>query len=235
MSEITTKEQAENYVFANNSAQSRLYNSFNLYVLAGLGILIALLGFLVGLATQTMTLEVAAFVQAGFGVGGLIFAIWNSEMREQRVRNTYLTQAGLSLEIAGYVLSLVVIGGHLISPDTPTLVFLIPWLVYALSFLITYQVVRVRAGVHERKVSKTTSFATLLVIIIASMFIAQLVGGGIATATESWSPDARGLLMLGAGVLMAFILGVLTAIAFFKNLLVKRFDIDLSRLYEANN
>jgi hypothetical protein len=40
--------------------------------------------------------------------------------------------------------------------------------------------------------------------------------------------------MLGAGSLLALILGMGTAMYFFKNLLVKRFDIDLSRLYVGN-
>jgi hypothetical protein len=215
-------------------AQSRTFNAFHLYAIAGVGILIAAIGFLIGHADGDMVAEVLAFIQTAFALGGLAFAIWSTETRQYAVENTYLTQCGLLFVISGLVLGLVMLGAHLMSPDVPVAAYLIPWLVYGLSFFVVYQVIRARVGAHEHRASKTTTFATLIVVIIIGIFIGKAVGAGSSGLIDSLSASSQGLLVLGAGSLMSFILGALTAIAFFKNLLVKRFDIDLSRLYGGN-
>ncbi|MDR1184817.1 MAG: hypothetical protein LBK67_08475 [Coriobacteriales bacterium] len=234
MTEQDSREQAESYIFANNMAQSRTFSAFNLYMVAAIGILVAALGFLIGHADGDMVAEVLAFIQTAFAFGGLAFAIWSTETKRHSVENTYLTQCGLLFEIAGLVLGLVMLGAHLLSPDVPVAAYLIPWLVYGLSFFVVYQVSRARIGAHERRASRTASFATLIVVIIIGIFIGKAIGAASSGLIDSLSASSQGLLVLGAGSLMAFILGALAAIAFFKNLLVKRFDIDLSRLYEGN-
>jgi fatty acid desaturase len=234
MTEQTSKEQAENYIFANNVAQSKVFNTFNLYAIAGIGILAAAVGFLIGHADGDMVSEVLAFIQTAFALSGLAFAIWSTETRQHSIENTYLSQCGLLFEIAGLVLSLVALGAHLLSPNVPVVAYLIPWLVYGLSFFVVYQVSRARVGAHERRASKTTSFATLIVIIIIGIFIGNAISASSSGLIDSLSASSQGLLVLGAGSLIAFILGALTAINFFKNLLVKRFDIDLNRLYGRN-
>lgn len=234
MAEFSSKEQAERYIFANNMAQSRTFNTFNLYTIAVIGLVIAALGFLVGHAAEDMVAEVLAFIQAAFALGGLAFAIWSTETKEQSVNNTYLTQCGLLFEITGLVLGLVMLGAYLLNPNVPAAAYLIPWVVYALSFFVVYQVSRARVGAHEHSLSKTTTFATLVILVIIGIFIAKVIGAGTASLSSSLSDSSQGLLMLAVGSLLALILGALTAIAFLKNLLVKRFGIDLSRLYEGN-
>jgi hypothetical protein len=233
MTGLTPKEQAERFIFAKNMEQSRLFNTFNLYSAAVFGILLAALSYLVGYADEDMTVEVLAFIQTAFALGGLVFAIWSTETKQHSVRNTYLIQCGMLFEIAGLLLCLTALGARLLSPGIPIAAYLIPWIVYALSFFVAYHIVRGRAGTHEYKVSKTVSFATLIVILISLLFVGKVFTSGTDGLIDSLSTSSKGLLMLGLGTLMAFILGSLTSITFFKNILVKRFDIDLSRLYRT--
>ncbi|MDR1430505.1 MAG: hypothetical protein LBI99_00075 [Propionibacteriaceae bacterium] len=232
MPEINTKEQAERFVFANNAAQSNLFNTFNLYVVAIIGLAVALIAFLVGLATGGIALDVLAFVQAAFALGGLAFAIWSSETARDRVANTYLTQSGLLFEVNALVTCLVMIGTQIAHPALSVVAYLVPWIVYAATFFITYQVVRANVGAHERKATKTTSFSVLIVVVIIGIFVGKTVTSGTDSLVNALSAGAQGLVILGAGSLIALILGMLTAIGFFKNLLVKKFDIDLSPLYQ---
>ncbi|MDR2197419.1 MAG: hypothetical protein LBO07_05590 [Coriobacteriales bacterium] len=231
MKELTSKERAERFIFAKNMEQSRLFTTFNLYVATVLGILIAALCFLVGYADHDMTVEVLAFIQTAFALGGLAFAVWSTETRKHSVENTYLLQCGVLLEITGLMLCIVGLGARLLSPDLPVAAYLIPWIIYALSFFVSYHIVRARAGAHEYKVSKTVSFATLIVILIVLAFLGRTFAAGTDNILDSLSGASKGLLMVGLGGMMAFIFGVLTSITFFKNILVKRFDIDLSPLY----
>jgi hypothetical protein len=234
MPEIDDKEQAERFVFANNMAQSNLFNTFNLYSVAVIGLAVALLTFLVGLANQTPIDEVLAFVQAAFALGGLAFAIWSTETKQNRVANTYLIQFGFLFEVNALVLGLVMLGTSLFSPQLSVAVYLAPWIVYVATFFISYQVLRAQVGAQQRKVTKTTSFAVLIVVVIIGMSVGKLVSSGMIDITKDLSAASTGLLILGCGALMALILGLLTAINFYKNLLVKKFDIDLSSLYVGN-
>jgi hypothetical protein len=232
MSEIGSKDQAVNYVFANNAPQSRVFNTFNLYVIAIIGLAIAAVEYLIGRADGELVSEVLAFVQAAFALSGLVFAAWSSEMKKDAVRNTYLTQTGLMFEIAGLVNGLSMLAAHLTSPKTPAAVYVIPWAVYALSFFLCYAVARARSGAHERGTSRSTSFGVVIVIVIIGIFVGRAVAAGTSGLLDSMGESSQGLVVIGVGSLLAFILGVLTAINFYKNLLVKKFDIDLTRLYE---
>jgi hypothetical protein len=232
MSEINSKERAVNYLFANNVTQSKVFNTFNLYAIAILGFIIAGVEYLIGRADGEMVSEVLAYVQAAFALVGLVFAVWCVETKKHAVQNTFLTQSGLMFEIAGLVIGLTLLATHLVAPKTPAPVYIIPWIIYALSFFVCYSVVHARAGAHESKTSKTTSFGALIVIIIISIFIGRAVGSGASGLIGSAGDYSNGFIIIGIGALLAFILGVLTAINFHKNLLVKKFDIDLSRLYE---
>jgi hypothetical protein len=233
VSEIEYKKQAEDYVFANNMSQSSLFNTFNLYVIAVIGLLIAGLAFIIGEINGSLTGQMLSFVQAAFALGGLAFAIWSTETKRNRVANTYLTQFGLMFEVNALVLGLVLIGTDLMSPSISVAAYLAPWAVYAASFFIVYQVLRVRAGAHEQKVNKTTSFSVLIVVVIIGLFVAKLVTAGTKGLFNGMDADNKGLVVLGLGALIALILGSLSAVNYFKNLLVKKFDIDLSRLYEG--
>ncbi|MDR1359282.1 MAG: hypothetical protein LBJ48_08055 [Coriobacteriales bacterium] len=231
MSQIDSKEQAENYVFAHNAQQSKVFNTFNLYAIAFIGFVFAAVEYVVGLSNDEMLDEVLAYVQTAFALSGLIFAVWSSRTKKNAVQNTYLLECGLVFEVAGLVLVLVMTVTHLLSPETPMFFYLVPWAVYLLSFLITYSVVHARAAIHKNRVAKTTTFGAVIVILIIGIFIGQVGGSGITGFMDSLDASAQGLAVIGAGSLLALILGLLTAINFFKNLLVKKFDIDLSRLY----
>ncbi|MDR1214668.1 MAG: hypothetical protein LBK54_11410 [Propionibacteriaceae bacterium] len=231
MPEINSKEQAESYVFAQNIQQSKIYNSFNLYTIPIIGLLIAVLAFFVGEAERMPIGIVLAFVQAACALGGLAFAIWSSETKRNRVANTYLTQTGLMFEVATLLLCLVMLGLNLLSPKIPVLLYPVPWLIYAATFFITYLVLHAKVGAHEHKVSRTTSFATLIVVVLVGVFINRVITVSTADFMDNLSASGTGLVLLGAGSLMALILGLLTATGFYKNLLVKKYDIDLSRLY----
>ncbi|MDR1237498.1 MAG: hypothetical protein LBK28_04575 [Propionibacteriaceae bacterium] len=234
MPEIDDKEQAERFVFANNMAQSNLFNTFNLYSVAIIGLAAALLTFLVGLANQTPIDEVLAFIQAAFALGGLAFAIWSTETKQNRVANTYLTQFGFLLEVSVLVLGLVMMGTSIYAPELSVAFYLLPWIVYVATFFISYQVLRAQVGAHQRKVTKTTSFAVLIVVVIIGAAVGKLVSSGTNDLIKDLSAAYTGLLILGCGALMALILGLLSAINFYKNLLVKKFEIDLSPLYAGN-
>jgi hypothetical protein len=228
---MTSKEQAERFVFANNMRQSNLFSAFNLYSVPVIGLAVAALGFLIGRAEGELTGEVLAFAQAAFALGGLAFAMWNSETQRNRVANTYLIQFGVLFEIAVLVIGLVMIALHLVSPGIPALAYMVPWAVFGVVFFASCQVLRARAGAHERKVGKTTSFATLIVVVIVGMLVGKAVTAGTSGLFGAAGGAGQGIAVLGVGSLLALILGLLAAVAFFKNLLVKRFDIDLSRLY----
>jgi hypothetical protein len=229
MSEINSKERAVNYVFANNATQSKVFNTFNLYAIAIIGFIIAAIEYLIGRADGELVSEILAYIQAAFALVGLVFAVWCVETKKHAVQNTFLTLSGLLFEIAGLVIGLVLLATHLVAPKTPAAVYIIPWIIYALSFFICYSVVHARAGAHENKTSKTTSLGAVIVIIIISIFIGRAAGSGIVNSVGVFS---NGFVIIGIGAFLAFILGILTAINFHKNLLVKKFDIDLTRLYE---
>jgi hypothetical protein len=229
MSEINSKERAVNYVFANNATQSKVFNTFNLYAIAIIGFIIAAIEYIIGRADGELVSEILAYIQAAFALTGLVFAVWCVETKKHAVQNTFLTLSGLLFEIAGLVIGLTLLATHLVAPKTPAAIYIVPWIIYALSFFVCYSVVHARAGAHESKTSKTTSLGAVIVVIIISIFIGRAAGSGIVNSAGDFS---NGFAIIGIGALLAFILGVLTAINFHKNLLVKKFDIDLTRLYE---
>jgi hypothetical protein len=232
MPEISTREQAERYVFANNMSQNAVFNTFNLHAIAVVGLAVALIAFLVGQVGGSLAGEVLAFVQAAFALGGLAFAIWSSETRRERVANTYLTQFGLLFEVNALVLGLVMIGVNLLAPAIPVAAYLVPWIVYAATFFITYQVLRARVGAHRHKVSRASSFGVLAVVVIVGLFVGRVVTFGRAGLVDGLGAASKGFVLLGLGALITLVLGMISAISFFKNLLVKKFRIDLSPLYQ---
>jgi hypothetical protein len=235
MSEINSKERAVNYVFARNAQQSKTFNTFNLYGIAILGFVIAAVEYLIGRADGEMISEILAYIQAAFALFGLIFAVWCVETKEHAVQNTFFTQTGLLVEITGLVIGLTLLATHLVAPKAPAPVYLIPWIIYALSFFVCYSVVRARAGAHESKASKTISFGTVIAVIIIFIFIGRMIGTGTSGLVDSMSDSSKGIAIIGVGALISFILGALTAVNFHKNLLVKKYSIDLTRLYEYYN
>ncbi|MDR2162573.1 MAG: hypothetical protein LBO70_01290 [Clostridiales Family XIII bacterium] len=232
MSEINSKERAEQYVFAYNAKQSKVFNTFNLYSIAIVGLVIAAIEYVVGRSDGELISEILAFVQAAFALSGLLFAFWISQMKKDAVKNTYFSQACLLFEITGLVIGLCMLAAHLLSPKMPAAAYIIPWAIYALSFFIIYAIIHARSAVHEYKSSRTWSFGTFIVVLIIAIVVGRGVGSGAFGLISSMGDSSQGLAAILVGVLMAFILGSLTAINFYKNLLVKKFDIDLSRLYE---
>jgi hypothetical protein len=234
MTEITSKERAEQYIFAKNVKQSKVFNTFNLYSIAIIGLLLAAIEYLVGHADGELISEILAFVQAAFGLCGLIFAFWSMEMKRYAVQNTYFTQAFLALEVAVLVIGMSMLGAHLLSPKMPSAAYIVPWAIFALSFFIVYLVIHRRSAVHEYKTSKTWSFGAFIVVLIVAMIIGRTIGAGAFAHISSMSGASQGFIAIGAGSLVALFIGSATAILFYKNFLVKKFDIDLSSLYEDN-
>ncbi|MDR3135889.1 MAG: hypothetical protein LBU07_00375 [Coriobacteriales bacterium] len=225
------REQAEHFVFANNAQQSQVFSTFNLFSVAIVGLILAAAGFALGLLQDDLVGEVLAFVQAAFALAGLAFAIWSTETRDSAVQNTYLTWTGLLLEIAGILLALLMQGAHFLNPNMALPFYLIPWIVFALSFFVSHLVCHSRLKTQSSGSSRTVAFGTIIVILIIALFVGRAFGAGTAAVTSSMGSATQGVVLIGAGSLIALILGMLAAIYFFKNLLVKRFDIDLSVLY----
>jgi hypothetical protein len=234
--ENTAKELAEEYVFARNVEQRKAFNTFNLYAIAIIGFIIAAIEYMVGHNDGNMISEVLAFVQAAFAIVGVAFAVWCSETKDHAVQNTFLTQTGLLFEITFLVLGLVMLAAHLTSPKTPIGAYLVPWIFFALSFFIVLTIIRGRAaGRYKGREAKTRPFGlTMVIIIIIILVVRTFIYWGLDRLTASLSESSVGYSVVFAGLIMGFILGALTAVSFYKNLLVKKYDIDLSRLYGSS-
>jgi uncharacterized membrane protein SirB2 len=229
------KEQAEQYVFARNMAQKKAFNTFNLYAIAITGFVFAAIEYFAGHNDGTMISEVLAFVQAAFAIAGVLFAVWSSETKEHAVQNTFLTQTGLLLEVTWLVLGLVMFAAHMTSPKTPVGAYLVPWLFYALCFFIVLYIIRGRAaGKYAGRQAKTRPFGLTMIVIVIIIFAVRALGyWGLNELSASLSESSSGYSVVLAGIFLGAILGSLTAVNFYKNLLVKKYDIDLSRLYEG--
>jgi hypothetical protein len=234
MADVSTKEQAENYVFSNNATQIRVYNKFNLFMIAVVGLLFAALAFLIGYGDKDFALEVIAFVAASVAVIGFIFAIVETETHEKAIQNTFLTQAGFSVQVESFVFTLVATGAHAWSPDLHAAFYLIPLGIYVVIFVLTFLILHGRLGTRKQSPARTKSLAyvggfTLIAILIAGFFSFEANG-----ALNSLSGSGHGYLLIILGGVVGFFLGLLTGISWFRDLLVKKYDIDLSKLYEIN-
>ncbi|MDR1033957.1 MAG: hypothetical protein LBL41_04225 [Bifidobacteriaceae bacterium] len=227
------KEQAEKYVFAQNVQQSTLFNGFNRYAVAVVTLLSAVLILGVGFSTTDFVTEVTGFVQATIGLAGLVFAIWATETRKNAIQNTFLTLTITLIEVAGLVNGLVILAAKVQNTNLATPFYLIPYLVFLLVFFITYVASHASSGNGGSGHTKTVSFAGFFVIFIGAFIFAKVFGTASFNALDSLSGSSLGLSILGVGALLNLILGALSALSFYRNLLVKRFDIDLSRLYDA--
>jgi hypothetical protein len=216
-------------------AQKKAFNTFNLYAIAIISFLVAVIEYFVGHNDGSMVSEVLAFIQAAFAILGVLFAVWSSETKEHAVQNTYLTQTGLLLEITFLVLGLAMLAACLTSPKMPVGAYLVPWIFFALSFFIVLSIVRARAaGAYKNKAPRTRPFGlTMVAIIIIIVVVRTFMYWGLDKLASSLSESSMGYSVVFAGLIMGFILGALTAVNFYKNLLVKKYDIDLSRLYEG--
>jgi hypothetical protein len=126
------------------------------------------------------------------------------------------------------------IGVSLLSPTISVAAYLVPWIVYAAACFVSSQVLRARVGAHKRKVTRSSSFAVLAVVVIVGLFVGKVVVLGTANVVNGLAAAPKGLVLLGLGSLMALLLGTLTAVNFYKNLLVRRFGIDLAPLYQED-
>ncbi|MDR2538423.1 MAG: hypothetical protein LBC43_02095 [Bifidobacteriaceae bacterium] len=236
MLDVSPKESATNFIFANNMAQSKLFNLFNLYSVAIVGLLFSVIEFLVGYGDKDFTIEVIAFMQAFSGLCGLFFAIWASQTpKERQVQNTFLYISGMLFEVAIFVTSLVNFSSFLYQSDIPGLYFLIPILSFVITFFLLYIFSMHKSQNFTSTHARTASFGGFIVIFIVGMFIAEMINTSSADFVHSLTDYAQGMLMIGAGSVANLILGLLTGFNFAKNLLVKRYDIDISRLYGSND
>ncbi|MDR2538858.1 MAG: hypothetical protein LBC43_04395 [Bifidobacteriaceae bacterium] len=234
MSDDSARDSAERFVFSNNAQQNRTFNTFGLFYIPSFTLAVSAVAFISGFGDQDYVIEVFGFILAVFGLAGLFFAIWAKENKANYIQNTYLTMTGTVVEVAAMMIGLAGLGARLTSSEILPLFYFLPALGYVVGFFISFIVAENSAKHYKGTTSRTTAFGSVMVMA----FIAILIGGVISTfteqATQDWSKSAIGIGILGAGALATLILGLLTAIAFVRNLLVKMYNIDLSRLYNSN-
>ncbi|MDR1567925.1 MAG: hypothetical protein LBS33_04540 [Streptococcaceae bacterium] len=231
-----SKETAERWVFSQNAQQSQLLNTSGRYLIAVITLLSSLGILAFGFTQQDYFNEILGVTQAVIGLAGIIFAIWASETRDHAIQNTFLFSFGTLLEIAGLVNGLAILAVRIHKYGLPETFYLIPYLVFLLSFFISYAVVHKTSGNGGSKRTKTVSLSGSFVFIVIAIVGAKT----IKIVTNNFGLDAlkghsAGLSIIGAAVILNFILGLLAAIYFYRNLLVKKFDIDLSPLYDGGN
>jgi hypothetical protein len=175
MSDNSSRESAERFVFSNNAAQNNLFTSCKVYYIPVLTLVVAGLEFFVAFGDQDYVVEVLAFIQTFFGLGGLFFAIWAHETKAKRIENTYLLMTGMLVQVAVLVIGLANFAGFLLSSQIPTPFYFLPALGYLVGFFISYIVAKKQANHFQGTTARTTSFGGVIVLTVIGILAAWLI------------------------------------------------------------